>query len=327
MARALDHDRSEEAGICSSSRHLEAGHPAHGALLHRGLEELLAITTAFIEEGLAAGESTMAILPTAVLDRLRPELGSSARRVRLEDMAVVGRNPARILPLLHEFADSSGGRSRVIEQPLWPGRSDAEVAEVVCHEVLVNVALAGSDVQLLCAYDLETADRRLLADARRAHPRLVSLDGRIADNPDYTGPSGADGHVRRALEEPGPPVEEIPVTRELQSLRQSVASSAVTAPLSGSRREDLVLAVNEAAINALEHGHAPRVARLWRKGSSVIAEIVARGRVDDPLVGRRRPEPHAPRGRGLWIANQLCDLVQLRHEGASTRLRLHIHVA
>ena len=178
---------------------------------------------------------------------------------------------------------------------------------------------------MLCVYDVAAADRGVVAEARRTHPQLVSLVGRRSDNPDYVAPFGGDGDLRRGLEEPRPPVEEIPVTRELGSLRKRVASSAVTARLSGSRREDLVLAVNEAAINALEYGQAPRIARLWRRGTSVVAEVVARGRVEDPLAGRRNPEPHASRGRGLWIANQVCDLVQLRHEGPTVRLRLHIH--
>lgn len=225
--------------------------------MHRGPEEFLTAAVAFIEDGVAAGEPTIAILPNPLLKRLRARLGSNARRARLEDMAAVGRNPARILPLLYEFVQSNGGRPQIIEQPLWRGRSEAEVAEVLCHEALVNRAFADTDVQLLCAYDVETTDRPVLADARRTHPQLVSLDGARSASPDYVAPFGLHGDLGAALEEPRPPVEEIPVTRELRSLRQRVASSAVTASLPGSRREDLVLAVNEAAINALEYGHAP----------------------------------------------------------------------
>ncbi|HEY2653598.1 MAG TPA: sensor histidine kinase [Solirubrobacteraceae bacterium] len=317
---------SEEAGIYSSSRHRKADHAAHAALIHRGPEALLAAAVAFIDDGLAADEPTMAIFPTAMLERLRSRLGSSAGRVRLEDMTVVGRNPARLLPLILEFAEAAGGSSRIIGQPLWGGRSDPEVAEVMCHEALVNLALAERDARVVCAYDLAAADERVAADVRRTHPQLVSPHGKRSASADYAGPSGADPDPARGLEEPRPPVEEIPVTPELRSLRQRVASSALTAPLSGPRRDDFVLAVNEAAINALEHGQAPRAARLWRKGGSVIAEVVARGRVDDPLVGRRTPEAHASRGRGLWIVNQLCDLVQLRHEGPTTKLRLHVDV-
>lgn len=122
-------------------------------------------------------------------------------------------------------------------------------------------------------------------------------------------------------------VDEIPVTPELSRLRRCVAASSVLAPLSQSQREDFVLAVNEGAINALEYGEEPRIAHLWRQGGSVIADVVARGRVGDPLAGQQRPDPEAIRGRGLWIANQLCDLVELRQEGQTTRLRLQMHLS
>ena len=48
------------------------------------------------------------------------------------------------------------------------------------------------------------------------------------------------------------------------------------------------------------------------------------GRIEDPLVGRERPRPDQANGRGLWIANQLCDLVQVRsgHDGTEVRLRM-----
>ena len=43
--------------------------------------------------------------------------------------------------------------------------------------------------------------------------------------------------------------------------------------------------------------------------------------VDDPLLGRRAPsgEDHD----ALWVANQLCDLVQLRSTTSGTAVRVH----
>jgi hypothetical protein len=29
-------------------------------------------------------------------------------------------------------------------------------------------------------------------------------------------------------------------------------------------------------------------------------------------------------GRGLWLINQLCDLVELRSDGSGTTLRMHV---
>jgi len=56
----------------------------------------------------------------------------------------------------------------------------------------------------------------------------------------------------------------------------------------------------------------------------VVCEVNDDGYLQDPLVGRRRPTPDAMGGRGLWLANQLCDLVQVRNgvEGCVVRVRV-----
>jgi hypothetical protein len=66
--------------------------------------------------------------------------------------------------------------------------------------------------------------------------------------------------------------------------------------------------------------------RIWREDGAVLCEVAGPGRFDDPLAGRRRPLPTEVRGRGLWIVNQLCDLVQLRNrpDGNVVRIRLDL---
>ncbi|MEO8290742.1 MAG: hypothetical protein ABI649_07070 [Gaiellaceae bacterium] len=46
------------------------------------------------------------------------------------------------------------------------------------------------------------------------------------------------------------------------------------------------------------------------------------GRIEEPLAGRERPLLDQPSGRGLWLANQLCDLVQMRafENGGTVRI-------
>lgn len=305
--------------------HPEAGWRGHGALICHGLEELVASVAGFIERGVAAGEPTAAVFPGPTLERLRCRLGATCGRVRFEDMAVVGRNPGRILPLLQEFSDAHPRPVRILAQPLWPGRTEAETVEVMRHEALVNLAYPAPAATIVCAYDTDSLGPSIVAEAERRHPWIVRPDGLGCNSPSYAPPAGEDQLVN-SLEPPQPPVEEIRVTRDLAGLRRQMASSALLMPLSAARRDDFILAVDEAATNALEHGEEPRFTRMWRTDASVVAEVVAAGQLDDPLAGRCRPPGAASRGRGLWIVNQLCDLVQLRQDGALTRLRLHMRV-
>jgi anti-sigma regulatory factor (Ser/Thr protein kinase) len=86
-----------------------------------------------------------------------------------------------------------------------------------------------------------------------------------------------------------------------------------------------VLAVNEVATNAVEHGSGDAHLALWTGPGSreLLCEVHDGGRLLDPLPGLRAPHPSDPRGRGLWIARQLCDLLHVwgDHTGTHVRIR------
>lgn len=58
----------------------------------------------------------------------------------------------------------------------------------------------------------------------------------------------------------------------------------------------------------------------------MVAEIHDAGRLEQQLAGRVRPTPTQESGRGLWIANQPCDLVQIRSGTGRTRVRLQMNL-
>ena len=54
-----------------------------------------------------------------------------------------------------------------------------------------------------------------------------------------------------------------------------------------------------------------------------MCEVSDSGVVTDPMTGRLAPDTDELDGRGLWMVNQLCDLVQLRSSSAGTTVRVH----
>jgi anti-sigma regulatory factor (Ser/Thr protein kinase) len=78
------------------------------------------------------------------------------------------------------------------------------------------------------------------------------------------------------------------------------------------------------ATNSLRHGGGSGVLRIWEKGSSLVCEVSDAGRIEDPLVGRGKPSGDLGSGFGLWLANQLCDLVQIRTFSTGSVVRLHV---
>ena len=106
-------------------------------------------------------------------------------------------------------------------------------------------------------------------------------------------------------------------------LRRLVARHALDAGLTSARTSDLVLAVTEVAGNSLKHGGGEGVLRIWQDPLTLFCEVRDRGYIRQPLVDREKPLLDTS-GRGLWLVNQLCDLVQVRTNESGTVVRLHM---
>jgi anti-sigma regulatory factor (Ser/Thr protein kinase) len=129
----------------------------------------------------------------------------------------------------------------------------------------------------------------------------------------------------RALPDPPFPVDALPFgLGDLASVRRFVAEAAAVGGLGPGRTHDLVLAASEVATNSLRHGGGQGSVRVWRHGEAVVCEVRDGGMFDLPLAGRVRPAPGQTSGFGLWLANQVCDLVQIRSFPDGSVVRLHI---
>jgi anti-sigma regulatory factor (Ser/Thr protein kinase) len=111
---------------------------------------------------------------------------------------------------------------------------------------------------------------------------------------------------------------------DLHDIRSLVADAAKRCGLASDRTSDLVVAASELAANSILHGGGRGLATVWDEGDAVFVEVADAGTITDPSVGRRRPEPSAQHGRGLYIANQICDEVAISSNGSGTRIRLRM---
>lgn len=308
-------------------RHDAAAHRGfrHEAFLYGGSDEFLRGTLRFIEDGLRAGEPTMAMVAPARITALRAELGADADRVSFADMRQVGANPARIIPAWTEFLSTSPpGRRRGIGEPIWPGRAPDELVEAQHHELLLNLALEhDAGLWLLCPYDTSHLDADVIAGAHHSHP-LVN-NGHPSHPSDDFCSEVATAVLSGALPSPPGAVDSLMFDIDrLHQVRGFVARRA-DAVLDARRAADFVLAVDEVATNSLRHGGGSGTLRLWDHDRALVCDVRDRGYVADPMVGRVRPTREQVGGRGLWIANQLCDLVQLRSGSNGTTVRLHMY--
>jgi anti-sigma regulatory factor (Ser/Thr protein kinase) len=300
----------------------------HEALMYAGMADFLAGTVPFVRGGLEAGEPVLVVESAAKIALLKAELGRDGDAVLFADMAGVGANPARIIPAWRDFVAQRGGagrRIRGIGEPIWKGRSSDELIECQRHESLLNTAFATGDPWwLLCPYDTVALDPAVIEEARRSHPFVT--DGATFQRSNvYRGLDASGAPFDAPLPEPRLSTRELAFqSGGLGEVRGLVALNAAGAGLSASQIGNLILAVNEVATNSLVHGGGKGTLRIWSDLNALTCEVRDSGHFDRPLVDRERPAPRASGSRGLWLANQLCDLVQIRTLPTGTAVRLHM---
>jgi serine/threonine-protein kinase RsbW len=108
----------------------------------------------------------------------------------------------------------------------------------------------------------------------------------------------------------------------LASIRAEVRRWLTPLGLTGDTEQDIVLAANEAASNAVEHAYRPVTAEdtveltFWIETRAICIEIVDHGRWRAP-----GPLP-SPRGRGLKLMSSIIHTVLIHYDGRGTRVLL-----
>jgi anti-sigma regulatory factor (Ser/Thr protein kinase) len=289
----------------------------HEAMLYAGERGFLAGAVPFLRQGVAAGEPALVVVSPPKIALLREALGADADRVRFADMGSVGRNPARIIGTWRAFVREADGERRPLRgigEPIDADRSAAELFECHRHEALLNLAFVdASSFQLLCPYDVTSLDPQVVACARRTHPLVRDEQGRVHASTVFEGLDAVAAPCVAPLSPAPPDAQKIRIVPAgLASMRAAVARRAERAGFPPSRREDLVLAVNELATNAICHGGGAGTLTIWETSAALMWEVTDAGRVEHPLTGREPPQPGQIGSYGLWLVNQLCDLVEQR---------------
>ena len=300
----------------------------HEAFLYAGQDEFVDGAMSFIRGALEDDAPVLVVVSAAKLDLLRAELGAASHEVCFADMAEVGGNPARIIPVWKDFVSEravNGRGVRGIGEPVWAGRSPAELVECQRHESLLNLAFAGAPGWwLLCPYDTKTLSPAVIEQAFSSHPFIMTSGGRQPSTR-FRGNDEAAAPFAEPLPEPPVPPYEISFDAgHVPAVRGFVTKQAVEAGLGGLRASDFALAVHELATNSVRYGGGHGVLRLWREPDAIVCEVRDNGRIEHPLAGRVLPAPDQDGGRGLWLVNQLCDLVQFRSLPEGNVVRVHM---
>lgn len=148
----------------------------HRALLYQGPEEFVSAVAPFLTGALKTGQPALAVTSGPNLRRLRRELGEARGQITLADNARWYRTPTVALERYQAFIDDALAAGapwlRIVGEPLWAGRSPGEIRRWAAYESLLNLALAGAPVTLICPYDVRLVPEEIVAHARATHPSM-----------------------------------------------------------------------------------------------------------------------------------------------------------
>ncbi len=301
----------------------------HDALFYATDDEYVAGVLGFVREGLERDEPVLVSVPHWNLDLLREALTpEETPRVWLRDMTVAGRNPGRIIGnVLTAFVrEHPGTRVRIVGEPIWAGRTDEEYPACAEHEALINVALGPLPAYIQCPYDTTRLPTSVLTDATRTHPTLAAGAER------WTSPAYADpGMIASSFDQPlsavPPDAEFVVIGPETgaRRARELVHDAGRLHGLDGERLAEVRLVAQELAVNTLTHSPGRGLLEVWTADDHLVVQVQDGGRITDPLVGRRPPEPpHI--GHGLFVVHQIADLVRIHRESSGTVVRTYFRL-
>ncbi|GAA1832460.1 sensor histidine kinase [Pseudonocardia ailaonensis] len=298
----------------------------HAVEFHDGTADQLERAVAFARESVGRGERLALAVPPAIERAVFDAVGHAGVVSLAAPHGPSGGSGQTTAALrareLRSLVQSDAGATVLsAHDPQHDGVDGSYWTEL---DAALNVALADLPVDFVCLYPGFPLHLEVLEGARVNHPYLL-VDGRLRGNPEHRCPLEVlTGRERAAPLVLGPPDHALRYNSwQLHEVRRLVARLVPGLGFDPVRTEDLVLAVNEIATNAVEHGAPQAEIQLWETSRGLVCEIHDTGTLGEPLPGLTAPHPAEPRGRGVWIARQLCDLLHVWRDASGTHVRLH----
>lgn len=312
------------------TRHASTGGAGfcHDAVFYGSDEEFVGIVAPFLQDGMVAGEPTLAALGDRHADLMRSALPATGGVTFLPSTVHYDRPAATIKADQELFAghmDAGAASMRVVGEVPHPGLGTPWDGWAR-YEAAVNCAFEAFPLWGLCAYDLRTTPADVVDDVERTHPFITTTDGCHLGNDRYEDP--AEFLAGRPLAAPDLLESDPPVLELSQPgpglARHAVAEVSRGLHLAPGEVDDLIVAVSEVVTNALLHGRPPATLRAWVGPERIVVTVHDLGSgPSDPFAGLMPPNRgDGEGGFGLWIAHQLCRRVTLDADADGFTVRL-----
>jgi transcriptional regulator with XRE-family HTH domain len=163
----------------------------HSAFCYSTDERFRTIAGPFLAEGIERSEATLAVTSATNIELLRDYLGEDERDVDFVDASTWYSTPIAALQAYKAFADAKLNAGapwvRLVGQPAWTDRSDAQVRLWTRYESLLNIVFSAAPLTAMCAYDERSVAPEIVAQAQLTHPHTVDEAG-ASQSPAYADP-------------------------------------------------------------------------------------------------------------------------------------------
>lgn len=308
----------------------------HWTCIYDSSQQFLQTAVPFLAGGLAAGEPVLAVTTPANLELIRAALGERGGDVDYAESAFFGRRPPQCVAAFYRYwrnhaagpegnGNSGSNRVRILAEPVWAGRSAREIAAWTRMESALNVVLASTTISMVCPYDARALGADIVSGALRTHPAQIA-GSQVSPSAEFVDPAE---FVRSCdigpLPEPPADAATFRFDGDLRGLRRFIAARADAYGVVGDRADILVLAVSEVGAYLKNQGPGAAAVRTWEQPGSVVCDLRQPGlSVSDPFLGLwpARLEPGI--ADGLWLANQVCDWMEIRSGADGCRIQLQV---
>lgn len=299
-------------------------HLEHPAFLYGSRDDFLRVMVPYVQMGIDRGDVCFVAARGDYLPSLADEVDGG--RVKLVDTYEWHPHPSTRLrafsEMIVEELDAGSTSFRLAGEPVWAGNTPEFTKEWQRYESVLNSVLAPYPVSLICLYDTATLDPSVVDGARKTHP-LVQVGEDVDESPDFRSPERFLPRWNHEL--PDVPTAAVRMTEvpDAAAGRRFLWDQALASGMEPEGAMDMCVAANEILTNGFVHAEHPEMA-IWRDEARLICQIDNYGEpLDDALAGYRPPELGQVSGRGLWLARQLVDLLQIVPTAEGTSFRLY----
>jgi len=300
---------------------------AHVGVLYSSDEQLCDLLSPYLAEALRRQEHLLVVISEPAERVLRDALGEAADHVQWGGAGLSGNRLGRMFSSFGDYLaqwQRAGVPTRVIGEPGCDLSSD-RLSQYLRYVSMAYEIYGAYGYPMLFLWDQRRYPPEVLAQVRAVHPRLLGGDGTII-NTEYRDP--IDYLTANVTSAPAAPADlDLDVRLEsadgLAELRRRLRSWGTSTALSDGDTDDIVIAVDEIATNALEHGQPPARVRGWSTADAVFVRVDDHGRTGIPATtGYVRPPTDARRGRGIWMARHLADVLTTHNGPTGTTVAL-----